>query len=208
MINKTNLVLLIALNFIFDYLSRMILKTNAFFVSSLAEELTQNQINNLINIQQKWQWLGNILIPVLLLIKISLIATTINIGCFIFNKEMSFKTLFNIVVKAEFVFLLVIICKTLWFYAFQTDYTFEDLQYFYPLSSINIVGYRNLQTWFVYPLQAFNLFEVAYWLILSYLLGKELKTTTDKGLGIIASSYGVSLIIWVVAIMFFTLNAS
>lgn len=127
---------------------------------------------------------------------------------FFFDKEIKFKTLFNIVVKAEFVFLLVILCKTIWFYVFQQDYTLEDLQYFYPLSAINITGYDGLKPWFAYPLQTLNLFEVTYWILLAYLLGKELKITTDMGLNIVASSYGVGLLIWVVAVMFFTLNMS
>jgi hypothetical protein len=91
---------------------------------------------------------------------------------------------------------------------FQTNYTLEDLQYFYPLSAINITGYENLKPWFVYPLQVLNLFEVAYWLVLAYLLGKEFKEDIYKGLTVVASSYGVGLVIWVVAVMFFTLNMS
>ena len=69
----------------------------------------------------------------------------------------------------------------------------EDLQYFYPLYALSIIGYEGLQPWFVYPFQVLNLFELAYWFILAYLLGKELESTTDKGLSIVASSYGVGL---------------
>jgi len=104
--------------------------------------------------------------------------------------------------------LLVIIFKTAWFYFFQTDYNLEDLQYFYPLSALNIVGYEGLQPWFIYPVQVFNLFELAYWVILAYLIDKELNENTVKGMSIVASSYGVSLLIWVVGVMFFTLNMS
>ncbi len=65
-----------------------------------------------------------------------------------------------------------------------------------------------MQPWFIYPFQVFNLFELAYWFILAYLIGKELNENTDKGFSIVASSYGVSLLIWVVGVMFFTLNMS
>ncbi|WP_296344452.1 hypothetical protein [Winogradskyella sp.] len=140
--------------------------------------------------------------------KILIIATILDLGCFIFNKKIKFKKIFNIVVKAEFIFLLVIIFKTAWFYFFQTNYTLEDLQYFYPLSAINIVGYEGIDAWWVYPLQVLNLFELAYWLVLGYLLGKALNSNFDKGISIVASSYGVALLIWVVGIMFFTLSAS
>ncbi len=193
---------------ILGYINKEVLNIDDLLINSLADRLTYNQIEEVLNSQQKWQWLGYAIIPLLLLLKISIIAAIIDIGCFFFNKEIKYKKLFNIVVKAEFVFLLVIVFKTLWFYVFQQDYTLEDLQYFYPLSAINITGYQGLQTWFVYPLQVLNLFELAYWVILAYLLGKELKVSTDKGLSIVASSYGVGLVIWVVAIMFLTLNMS
>jgi hypothetical protein len=47
--------------------------------------------------------------------------------------------LWGFVIIAEFVFLLVPIFKIIWFYFFQTNYTLEDIQYFYPLSALNIV---------------------------------------------------------------------
>lgn len=177
-------------------------------INSLAEQFTYKQIQEVLDFQQKWQWLSYIISPLLLLLKISIIAAVLDIGCFFFDKEIKYKQLFGIVVQAEFVFLLVILFKTIWFYVFHQDYTLEDLQYFYPLSAINITGYNNLQTWFVYPLQVLNVFELAYWAILAYLLGKELNISTNKGLSIVASSYGVGLLIWVVTIMFLTLNMS
>ncbi|AJR02834.1 hypothetical protein [Siansivirga zeaxanthinifaciens] len=146
--------------------------------------------------------------PLFILIKILIIASILDVGCFIFSKEIKYKRLFNIAVKAEFVFLLVIIFKTAWFYFFKVSYNLEDLQYFYPLSALNIIGYEGLQTWFIYPFQVLNLFELAYWFILAFLIGKELNENTDKGFSIVASSYGVSLLIWVVGVMFFTLNMS
>ncbi len=193
---------------LFGYISKEILNTEDLYASSLSEQFTQEQILEALNLKKKWQWLGYIAIPLLLLLKISIIAAIIDVGCFFFNKEIKYKTLFNSVVKAEFVFLLVIIFKTLWFYIFHQDYTLEDLQYFYPFSAINITGYQDLKPWFVYPLQVLNLFELAYWVILAYLIGKEIKSTTKKGFIIVGSSYGVGLLIWVIAIMFLTLNMS
>jgi hypothetical protein len=149
-----------------------------------------------------------IIIPITLLLKTSIIAAILDIGCFFFSKEIKYKRLFNIVVKAEFIFLLVIVFKTAWFYFFKTEYNLEDLQNFYPLSALNIIGYEGLQPWFIYPFQVLNLFELAYWFNLAYLIGKELNENTDKGFSIVASSYGVSLLIWVVGVMFFTLNIS
>lgn len=192
----------------FPIISNKLLHLDELLYNNLYERLTFNQVENIREFKEKWEWSGYLITPLLLIIKISIIAAILDAGCFFFDKEIKYKKLFNIVVKAEFVFLLVIVFKTAWFYFFQTNYNLEDLQYFYPLSALNIIGYDGLQPWFIYPFQVLNLFELAYWFILAYLIDKELKENTDKGFSIVASSYGVSLLIWVVGVMFFTLNIS
>ena len=180
MSNKYYLIFLIALTLFLGFLSELILNTEILFLNSLTESLTYDQLQEVIEFKDKWKWVGYIVVPILLLIKISIIAAILDIGCFFFSKEIRYKKLFNIVVKAEFIFLLVIVFKTAWFYFFETDYNLEDLQYFYPLSALNIVGYDGLQPWFIYPFQVLNLFELAYWFILAYLIGKELNKIQTK----------------------------
>jgi hypothetical protein len=73
-------------------------------------------------------------------------ATILDIGPYFFSKtKITFKELWGFVIIAEFVFLLVPIFKIIWFYFFQTNYTLEDIQYFYPLSALNIVDYKELE---------------------------------------------------------------
>ncbi|WP_445712219.1 hypothetical protein [Flavobacterium sp.] len=196
-------------------LTKYVLNFDALFYNSLAENLTSKQIENLFFFQKKWQWVSYTIIPLLLLLKTTLVASVLYIGTFFFSKaKVTFKQLWDVTIKAEFIFLAVGILKIIWFYFFQTNYTLEDLQYFFPLSAINIIGYQGLETWFVYPLQTLNLFELTYWLLLSYFVGKLAFTEKDNGkpmdLGfkIVASSYGSALLLWVVAVMFFTLNYS
>lgn len=207
-INTLSFLFIALLMFAFSFFSSILLKTDKLLLNSLAEQITSEQLDDVLHFSKKWQWLSYVLIPILLLLKVAVIALILDLGCFFFNKDIKYKKLFNIVVKAEFVFLLVIVFKTIWFYFFKTDYTFEDLQYFYPLSALNIVGYEGVKSWLIYPFQVLNLFELAYWFILAYLLGKELGDAKDKSLSIVLSSYGTSLLIWVVGVVFLTLYTS
>lgn len=209
------LLILSALTIILAYISFIILPINDLIYQSYSVKLTALQIKEIFVLQEKWNWLSYTIIPILLLIKSSLISSVLYIGTFFYSKnKVTFKQLFNTVVKAEFIFLSVGVLKIVWFYFFQTSYTLEDLQYFFPLSALNIIGYKGLDAWFIYPLQVLNLFELAYWLLLSYFIGKLAFTEKDKGkpmdLGfkIVASSYGSALLLWVVVVMFFTLNYS
>ena len=214
MANKLFL-LYIAITIFIGFLLNSILKVDEVIYLSLQNTLSYNQIKEVLSFQKKWEWLTYAIIPLILLIKTALITSLLYIGTFFYSKaKVTFKQLFNAVVKAEFIFLGVGVLKIIWFYFFQTNYTLEDLQYFYPLSALNIVGYKGLDNWFIYPLQVLNLFELAYWLLLSYFIGKLAFTEKDKGkpmdLGfkIVASSYGSALLLWVVVVMFFTLNYS
>ncbi len=189
-------------------LLKSFLHFDTLFYNSLSEQLTSEEIENFIGLQKKWGWIGHFTIAILLLVKTFLISTFIYIGLFFSNKDLKLKLIWKIVLKAEFIFLLVPLFKIIWFYFFQINYTLEDVQYFYPFSALNIIGYENLEPWYIYPLQTLNLFELGYWLYLGYLIGKETETNMDKGFKIVASSYGPALLLWVVTIMFFTLNYS
>jgi hypothetical protein len=206
--NKKNLFLYVFLVIGIQIISNKLLEYDTILSNSLSDQLTQEQLLDYLRLRKDLEWVGYIVMPIILFIKISLIAAIIDVGCFFFEKEIKYKKLFNIVVKAEFIFLGVILLKTGLFLFFMPNYTLEDLQYFYPLSLINLIDYREYKTWFIYPLQIVNLFEIVYWFLLANLLGKSLKLSTEKSLTIIASSYGIGLLIWIIAVMFFTLNMS
>lgn len=194
---------------ILSEITNRVLDFKGLLYNSLSEQLTQKQIQHFFELQEKWQWVGYISIPIVLLVKTSLITSVLYIGTFFFSKvTITFKQLWSFVLTAEFVFLLVPVFKIAWFYFFQTNYKLEDIQYFYPLSALNIVGYKGLEPWFIYPFQTLNLFELTYWLILAYYVGKATQTTMDQGLKIVTYTYGSALLLWVVTIMFITLNYS
>ncbi|WPO79720.1 hypothetical protein [Flavobacterium sp. KACC 22761] len=178
------------------------------FYNSLTEQLTSKQIYTYFEFQKKWEWLSYIFLPILLLIKTSISATILYIGLFFFNKDLKFSIILNFVIKAEFIFLLVPIFKVIWFTFFQINYDLNDVQNFYPISALNIIGYRGLESWLIYPFQVLNLFELFYIIYLGNQIGKLTNTNTDYGLKIVALSYVPTLFLWVVTVMFFTLNYS
>lgn len=188
-------------------LTKSILNYNQLLYNSLAENLTSKQIDYFFELQNKWKWVSYFFIPIYILIKTSLIASTVYVGVFFFSKkEIAFKSILDIIFKAEFIFLLVPIFKITWFSLFQTSYTLENIQYFYPLSLLNITGYSGVDLWFIYPLQVINLFELAYIIYLSYQIGNVTETNGDNGLKIMAYTYVPMMFLWIAVVMFFTLN--
>lgn len=189
--------------------TKYFLKFDKLLYNSLVENLTSSQIENFFNFQKKWQWFGYLFVLIFTLLKTCIIASVVYIGTFFYSKnDVTFKNIWTCAIKAEFLFLLVPVLKIIWLYFFQTNYTLEDIQYFYPLSALNITGYQDLDPWIIYPLQVINLFELAYIIYLSYQIGQLTQTNIDKGLKIVAYSYVPALFLWVTVVMFFTLNYS
>ena len=202
------LILSIILIFLSEIANR-VFDLRGLLYNSLSEQLTSKQIKDYLEFQDKWQWVSYFMVPILVIIKTVLITSALYIGVFIFNKyTVTFKKLWEIVLNSEFIFLLVPICKIVWFSFFETEYKLIDIQYFYPLSALNIISYKGLEPWLIYPLQTLNLFELAYIVYLSYQIGNLIKTNADSGLKIVASSYIPALLLWVSIVMFFTLNFS
>ena len=199
---------LYALTFSGGVFSKELLGTEELYYGSLAEQLTTEQLQQVMHMNNVWGWVGYAMLPLLLYLKILFIAGLLAIGIFFFDLKLKFGEVFNIVIRAEFVFLLSIVMKMAWFYFFKTDYTFDDLQYYMPLSLESLFGYANFERWYIYPMQLISLFEVAYWIILTMLFAKALQISRSKALALVAGSYGAGLALWVVGIMFLTLNAS
>lgn len=203
-------ILILSIIFLFlSEIANVTLNFRGLYFNSLSEQFTSKQIKDYLEIQDKWKRVGYFIVPILVIIKTVLITSVIYIGVFIINKSVvTFKGIWRIVINSEFIFIFIPIFKIIWFSFFQTEYKLVDIQYFYPFSALNFISHKELEPWLIYPLQTINLFELSYIIYLSYQLGLLTKTNPDTGLKIVVSSYIPALLLWVTAVMFFTLNFS
>ncbi len=218
--NKRILILfstLILFKTIFSYCHYSLLNIDELKIDELKKLISINKVQKIISKSTEYLYLNYLNIFITTLINILFVSFTLYIGLLMYNLKTSFKKLISLVIKLEYVFLLPILYEIIHFKFINTTASLQDIQYFYPLSALNIVGYKGIDPWLIYPLQTLNLFEVAYWLLLSYYIGKiasptknieENKYPMDFGLKIVASSYGSFLLLWIVVVMFFTLNYS
>ena len=190
------------------YISKEFLVSEEMYYTTLGEQLSYDSIEKMLALQEKWQWVGYIVIPLIYLLKFSLIAMCLSIGAVLGNQKVSFKKLFHIVMIAEAIFLLPAIIKIVWFMFIQTDYGLEDLQFFYPLSLLSIFDAGTVAQWWLYPLQLLNVFEVIYWFALAYGLHQVLKKSVNDMLGFVLSTYGVGLLLWLVMVTFLSVSIS
>lgn len=209
--NLKNLILFLSYNLcivLLGVLTLELLDVEELLINTLYEQFSSDQVNRILSFNRKWEWVSYLLLPIILFLKLALIAKILDAGVFFIDRELSYGKLFSLVLRAEFIFLGIPIAKFLWFYFIQTDFELFDLQTFYPLSLLNFADIKKLDQWFIYPFQILNLFEIIYWLILSYGIKKYLKIQFYQAFNVVMMSYGICLFIWIVAVMFFYLNVS
>jgi hypothetical protein len=186
--------------------SNWILLSDDVYYNTFGEQLPFEKIDELIDVNKKWNWLIYVILPVVYSVKFFLVAGCLFIGILLGSFDVSFKTVYKVVMVAEFIFLIPPIIKVYWFGFFNTNYSLIDLQYFFPLSMLSLFEISEISSWLLYPLQTLSVFEIAYWLVLAYGLHLITKEKYGGMLGLVASSYGVGLLVWVVFIVFISVS--
>lgn len=212
---KKNVLLFIIISFIsflLVFLQTNYLSTEEKIFDFLAKDYPSSVVQNYMESQKKWWWVSYAVTPVLIGIKILLVAFCLNFVKIISEKleNVKFRDILFVVLIAEFVFVMAGFYKFLNFYLIDTDYTLETLQTYYPLSLINYKESISTEKWLAYPLQLCNLFEVIYWGFLAWGLWElaDKKISYVKSLGYVALTYGIGLLFWVGVVCFLILSVS
>lgn len=197
-----------AFSLLLTFAGQYLLLSDELYFNAFAEQMTFEQIEKTVSQSHQWSWLGYALLPVFNLLKFTLVASCLSLGYYFAVDRWAFKPFFRVAIQAELVLLLPSLLKLLWFLFVRTDYSLQDLQFFYPLSLLNLFDANAMSPYLLYPLQLANVFEVAYWFVLAYGVSQLIGTPMPKAFGVVAASYGSGLLVWVVFIMFLTVSLS
>ena len=133
--------------------------------------------------------------PFGLLWKFTLTAFLLWMGAFAFGHKASFRQLWKYVLVAEFVFLFPELIRLLWF-VLDPPSSYAVIKNFYPLSLFSLMDPEDISPRYYYPLQAINLFEFTYWLVLAAGIHMMTRRSLDQSFVLVACSYGLGFFIW------------
>ena len=205
-------ILIIFLYSLLTFLDKTYISTDSKIFDFLAKDYPSSVVHDYMNSQKKWWWVSYTVTPVLIGIKVLLVAFCLNFVKIISEKleQVKFRDILTIVLMAEFVFVIAGFYKFFNFYLIDTDYTLETLQTYYPLSLINYKEAISTEKWLAYPLQLCNLFELMYWGILAWGIWElaDKKISYQRSLGYFALTYGLGLLFWVGVVCFLILSVS
>jgi hypothetical protein len=210
--NASLLLLVIFFSLILIYLDKTYITTDSKIFDFLAKDYPSSVVQNYMDSQKKWWWVSYVTTPVLIGIKVLLVAFCLNFVKIISEKleDVKFRDILTVVLIAEFVFIIAGFYKFFNFYLIDTDYTLETLQTYYPLSLINYKEAISTEKWLAYPLQLLNVFELMYWGILAWGIWElaDKKISYQRSLGYVALTYGIGLLFWVGVVCFLILSVS
>jgi hypothetical protein len=210
-LNWLKLFLLITLtNILLVWLSKNLLLNEIVFYNTYSDQLNYERSLKLFQHLKEFAWVSYLLTPIILLIKFSIISFILFIGVVLFNyqSKISLKAIFRLVIASEIIFVFAGFIKFFWFYFVAGNYDLKELSFFYPLSLLNLFKIGEVEKIWVYPFQTINLFQLGYILLVSFGLNKICKVNKNSSERIVIFSYVPALILWVVLIMFLTIDIS
>ena len=152
---------------------------------------------------QSTRWLSFILMPILLLLRLSLVTLCLFIGGFFFA-EMSGKRFgdwWGVATVAQAVMLTYSVILCIVNLGAGANKAMELTKY----TSLLFLGGENMEPWVQLPLSAVNIFEILYWIVMALLVGKLCGTKFGKSFKFVMSTYGVGYLFYIALLMFLML---
>ena len=189
------------------YIQDTMILTKEVFYNTLGEQLTIERIDEMLEKQSEWKWVSYLLIPVVIAFQAFLVTLCLNCGTIMMNYKIRFRPLFTLVLRSSVVFLLMKLALT-FILLFSNIQIFDDLVTVNKFALAGFVDKADVPTWLMYPLSILNIFEAAFWLLLTLGMGRLLERPFKASLGFVATTYGLGLLMWMVFIIFLQLNLS
>lgn len=180
--------------------------TDEVYYNSLGGRAGAEKLGAYLAIQHSMGFLSYLMVPLILLIKTTLVSFCLLTGLLLTSRKLPFHVIFKIVVFAESAFAVSTLLKLL-LLAFSTQVdNLAQFQAFAPLSLLSLVNPASIPIWLVMPLEAIDLFLVIYCLLLAaglrFFLGKSFR----DNLLLVIGSYGLGLFCWLIILVFVTIS--
>lgn len=188
--------------------SESLIYTDEFFHRNLSTHIPFYYVEEILESRERFWWASYLIQLIVVLFKVLFAALCIFVGIVLSDIEFSFRDLFRLVILAEAIFVIAQAIFLALLFVNRAELTLDTAANYFPLSMLSFLGVENVVPWLHYPLQTLNLFEVAYVLCIAWLLSKQWKPNFVESLNIVIPSYGIGLLIWMVLVVFLTLQVS
>jgi hypothetical protein len=175
--------------------------------NTYGDRIGYDRLKTIFSRWQSQQWLYLAFIPVSFLLKVGFTTLCVTIGAFYFTDTTSFSSNWNICLKVQYIYLLMIVVTFGDLMLLKEVNTVNDLS-FIPFSFTQLLRSDHLPGWAKYPLQTVNVWELLYCLAGSYLFKLHYQVSYKRALTLFSVSYLIGLFLWVIVVVFLTVQFS
>jgi len=175
------------------------------FYNTYAQQLTIERTLQMYETGKRWQWIGFLIIPVILYVRVLYNSFWVSIGSLLSEKRGSVKDNYNVCLKAEYVFVGMLFVRFIWLLFFKNVNNLTDLNSF-PGSVLNLYDIEKIPIWLIYPLQTVNIWEVLFCIVGTSMYSIQYNVSKAKAAQLFCIPYLAGLFIWVLVIVFITLQ--
>ncbi|WP_297335526.1 sulfate ABC transporter permease [Algoriphagus sp.] len=140
--------------------------------------------------------LGYLWTPFELLWKFTLISFLLWLGAFSLGYKIPYKSLWQFVLVAEFIFIFPELIRFLVYINPETAESFSEIKAYRPLSVLSLAGYENVALRLRYPLATLNLFELLYMVLLTIGIHSLSGQNMKKSALVVVAGYLIPMAIW------------
>ena len=181
------------------YYSNTLIFNRIYYYPAFDTTFVVDQIHNY---RQQHTWLFYTIFSEILSLKFVSVSALIYTGAFLYDQTITYQDCLKIVLLAEVSSILATIIIVIYFF-FHPPVAYDAFRLYSPFSIIQLIDAKHLPVYLIYPIKLLNVFELGYWSILVAGVAHFTKESVSKSLKIVATGYGVGLILWAlfVAIM-------
>jgi len=165
----------------FRFILRFLIISDDLIVDYYYTQYSYERIKELLEFRSNWYWVSIVVTSIFILVKVHLISVWILTGTVFFGLKVRFKQIFKAVIIAEYVWLVPVIIKIIWFGLIRSDYSLSDIFDLKPISLMIFLNEENVNQWLLFPIRAMNILQLTYIAVLSFVMAKVIDTTvTDS----------------------------
>lgn len=197
--------LLCLLDVLVVYCTQNVVITTEVYYNTLGHQLSTERMDELLQGQQKWQWISYAVQPLLILLQAAFVGICIGVGAILADHPLRFQQVFSVALKSMIVFAIFKAIHVL-ILMFSTVSTMDDLFKADWFTLLGWIGKDHVPAWSALPLSVVSVPQLLFGLVLSaglaYATGKRLRPV----LGLVAVSYGSGLLVLVLFLVFLQMN--
>ena len=186
------LLFLLGATLVYTWLQQTFFVSDILYYNTYDDRLSIETIELMIGSANRYGWLSYIITPLLLLLRVTLVACCFYTTLFFKNEKFEFESCYNIALKSDTAFLVFGLFNLMYRIAVPATNLMELSGN--PVSLLYYVHAENVPQYLLYPLGLINLGEFFYWGLMVGLIRFRYKYAPSEAFSFVLSSYGVGLL--------------